>query len=133
LRSRLWAASQLSSCSSDVACWHLASFRCFAATSRLSGQSGLWRGVSPANLWVHGLVAVGIKNKVFDRTVCFNFWSDALVRHTEEARKFIEYKVSSEGGEASYFELRKLSLEWGLKIQKRRKRYQESSNQLSHF
>lgn len=50
--------------SGDVRLWqimlqnrHIASFRCYAAARRLSGYSGLWRGVSPANLWVHGLDA----------------------------------------------------------------------------
>jgi hypothetical protein len=34
--------------------WHIASFRCYAAIRQLRGQSGRWRGVSPAVLWVHG-------------------------------------------------------------------------------
>jgi hypothetical protein len=38
-----------------VGFWHIASLRCYAATCRLSGYSGLWRGVSPSNLWVHVL------------------------------------------------------------------------------
>src|SRR5467141_2080235 len=36
--------------------WHVASLRCYAAIRRLSRHSGLWRGVGPADLWVHGLV-----------------------------------------------------------------------------
>jgi hypothetical protein len=41
--------------SAHVSCWHIASLR-YAAIRRLSRHSGLWRGVGPANLWVHGLV-----------------------------------------------------------------------------
>jgi hypothetical protein len=40
----------------EVRSWHIASFRCYATTRRLSKQSGLWCGVSPADLWVHGLI-----------------------------------------------------------------------------
>jgi hypothetical protein len=67
---------------------------------------------------VHELVAVGIKNKVFNHDVCYNFWSDALVRHTDKTRKLIEYEASSEGGEASFFELRTLSIKWKERIRK---------------
>jgi hypothetical protein len=42
-----------------VACWHIASLRCYAAIRRLSRHSGLWRGVGPADLWAHGLVRKG--------------------------------------------------------------------------
>jgi hypothetical protein len=35
---------------------------------------------------IHELVAVGIKNRVFDETVCFNFWGDVLVQHADEKR-----------------------------------------------
>jgi len=33
---------------------------------------------------IHELVAVGIKNRVFDDDVCFNFWGDVLVQHADE-------------------------------------------------
>jgi hypothetical protein len=67
---------------------------------------------------VHELVAVGIKNKVFNHDVCYNFWSDALVRHTDKTRKVIEYEATSEGGEASFLELRTLSITWKKRIRK---------------
>ena len=66
---------------------------------------------------IYELVAVGIKNKVFDHEVCYNFWSDALVRHTDKTRKLIEHEVASEGGLAAYLELRKLSIEWKRRLQ----------------
>ena len=61
---------------------------------------------------IHELVAVGIKNKVFDKNVCYNFWSDALVDHTNKAQKLIDLESSVEGWEASFLELRKLSVKW---------------------
>jgi uncharacterized protein DUF4760 len=75
-----------------------------------------------AYLNIHELVAVGIRNKVFDREVCYNFWSDALVRHTERTRKLIEHDVSSEGGAAAYLELRTLSIKWKKRITKWQKK-----------
>lgn len=33
-----------------VCSWHIASLRCYAAIRRLSRHSGIWRGVSPADL-----------------------------------------------------------------------------------
>jgi hypothetical protein len=71
---------------------------------------------------VHELVAVGIKNKIFDHNVCYNFWSDALVRHARVAGKLIENEVASEGGEAAYLELRKLSIKWAKRTTKWREK-----------
>lgn len=67
---------------------------------------------------IHELVAVGIRNKVFDHAVCYNFWSDALVRHTERTKAIIEHEVSSEGGAAAYLELRILSSKWKKRLAK---------------
>jgi hypothetical protein len=61
---------------------------------------------------IHELVAVGIKNKVFDKNVCYNFWSDALVHHAKLANKLIDFESSAVGWEASFLELRKLSVKW---------------------
>jgi hypothetical protein len=72
---------------------------------------------------IHELVAVGIKNRVFDDEVCYNFWSDALVRHTDKTRKLIEHEVSSDGGAASYLELRTLSAKWKGRITKWEKKH----------
>lgn len=74
---------------------------------------------------IHELVAVGIKNKIFDREVCYNFWSDALVHHTDKTRRLIDHEVSSEDGDASFYELRKLSIKWkkrNLKWQKKQRK-----------
>ena len=67
---------------------------------------------------VHELVAVGIKNEVFDPEVCYNFWSNALVRHTEKTKQLIDYEVASEGGAAAWLEPRTLSEKWKARIEK---------------
>jgi hypothetical protein len=71
-----------------------------------------------AYLNIHELLAVGIKNKVFDEDVCYNYWSDALVRHTAETHELIEHEASAEGAEASYLELRNLSIKWKVRTTK---------------
>jgi hypothetical protein len=78
---------------------------------------------------IHELVAVGIKNKVFDHEVCYNFWSDALVRHTDKTRKLIDYEVSSDGGAAAYLELRTLSVKWKKRITKWQSRQIQAEKQ----
>lgn len=53
---RLPVEADRSSAERTRLCWHVASLPCYAAIRRLSRHSGLWRGVGPADLWVHGLV-----------------------------------------------------------------------------
>jgi hypothetical protein len=65
---------------------------------------------------IHELVAVGIKNKVFDHDVCYAFWSDALVRHTNRTQKLIDHVVEAEGQPAGFIELRNLSTKWKKKL-----------------
>ena len=56
---------------------------------------------------IHELVAVGIKNRVFDCNVCFNFWGDVLVQHANETAAVIDYEIESEGTpSAAFLELR---------------------------
>jgi hypothetical protein len=62
-------------------------------------------------------MAVGIKNKVFDEQVCYNFWSDAMVRHVKEANSIIQYEIAEGGSDALYLELRNLSVGWSARIQ----------------
>ncbi|WP_192859615.1 DUF4760 domain-containing protein [Bradyrhizobium sp. DOA9] len=65
---------------------------------------------------VHELVAVGIKNNIFDEGVCYNFWSDAMVRHVRETRPVIEYEIEDGGSDALFLELRTLSARWSVQI-----------------
>jgi hypothetical protein len=66
---------------------------------------------------VHELVAVGIRNRVFDHQVCYSFWGDTLVRHVEEAEALIAYEVET-GPPSHYLELRLLTAEWGPRARK---------------
>jgi Domain of unknown function (DUF4760) len=62
---------------------------------------------------VHELVAVGIKNRVFDENVCFNFWGDVLVEHADETAAVIDHEIESDGKpSAAFLELRNLSANW---------------------
>jgi hypothetical protein len=65
---------------------------------------------------VHELVAVGIKSKVFDDRVCYNFWSDAMVRHVKETDSIIQYEIAEGGSDALFLELRQLSTRWSARI-----------------
>jgi len=65
---------------------------------------------------VHELVAVGIKNKVFDDRVCYNFWSDAMVRHVKKTDSVIQYEIAEGGSDALFLELRQLSTRWWTRI-----------------
>jgi len=72
---------------------------------------------------IHELVAVGIKNRVFDEDVCFNFWGDVLVQHANETAAVIDYEIECEGTpSAAFIELRQLSSEWTDRTKKWRKR-----------
>jgi Domain of unknown function (DUF4760) len=62
---------------------------------------------------IHELVAVGIKNRVFDDDVCFNFLGDVLVQHADETAAVVDYEIETEGvPSAAFFQLRELSAEW---------------------
>jgi hypothetical protein len=62
---------------------------------------------------IHELIAVGIKNRVFDGDVCYNFWADVLIDHAREMKGVIDYEIESEGApSAAFLELRLLSVEW---------------------
>lgn len=66
---------------------------------------------------VHELIAVGIKRKVFDAGVCYNFWGDALVRHAKDAEAVIYYEMEASAPSA-YLELRQLSAKWTRRAEK---------------
>jgi hypothetical protein len=72
---------------------------------------------------VHELVAVGIKNRVFDHDVCYNFWGDVLVRHARETKAAIDYEIETEGApSAAFLELRQLSVDWTNRAKKWREK-----------
>jgi hypothetical protein len=61
---------------------------------------------------VHELVAVGIKNEMLDRKICFDFWSGVLIRCVEAARPLIDHVRQRPGGQPTYSELETLYREW---------------------
>lgn len=68
---------------------------------------------------VHELVAVGIRNKVFDGDVCYNFWADVLVDHAKETKAVIDHEIECEiTPSAAFLELRTLSIKWNRRAQK---------------
>jgi len=71
---------------------------------------------------VHELVAVGIRRKVFDGRVCYNFWGDALVRHARETEAVIAYEIET-GTPSAYLELRLLNAKWARRAQKWREKH----------
>lgn len=72
---------------------------------------------------VHELVAVGIKNRVFDKEVCYNFWADVLIKHASEAKAVIDYEVEAEGApSAAFLELRIICVEWMARAKKWREK-----------
>jgi Domain of unknown function (DUF4760) len=65
-----------------------------------------------AYLNIHELLAVGIRNKVFDRRVCYDFWGDVLLNACNESQKVIEYVQCIPNGKATYADLLKLRQRW---------------------
>jgi hypothetical protein len=65
-----------------------------------------------AYLNIHELLAVGIRNKVFDRRVCYDFWADVLVNACIECKKVIDRVRNAPNGGATYTDLLKLQQRW---------------------
>jgi hypothetical protein len=65
-----------------------------------------------AYLNIHELLAVGIRNKVFDRRVCYDFWADVLLNACIESKKVIDHVRSAPIGMATYSDLLKLQQRW---------------------
>jgi Domain of unknown function (DUF4760) len=61
---------------------------------------------------VHELIAVGIKNGMFDGRTCYDFWSRILIRCVEAARPVLDHIRGRPGHEATYVELESLYVKW---------------------
>jgi hypothetical protein len=61
---------------------------------------------------VHELIAVGIKNGMFDDRTCYDFWSRVLIRCVEAAKPVLTYLRERPGHEATNIELESLYLKW---------------------
>jgi hypothetical protein len=61
---------------------------------------------------LHELIAVGIKNGMFDYRTCYDFWSGVLIRCVEDARPVLDNVRARPGHEATYVELEDLYAKW---------------------
>jgi hypothetical protein len=61
---------------------------------------------------IHELIAVGIKNGMFDDRTCYDFWSRVLIRCVEAAKPVLEHVRARPGGRSIYIELDTLYLKW---------------------
>jgi hypothetical protein len=65
---------------------------------------------------VHELVALGVRKKVFDKAVCYHFWSSVLAGDCKASERIIEYVTSGDGAAGTYYELRQINKAWGKKL-----------------
>jgi hypothetical protein len=75
-----------------------------------------------ACLNMHELIAVGIENKVFDKTVAYSYWSGALVSHCEKAGRIIDFSRSDPSDLSAYISVIELNKKWKRKLDKWTKR-----------
>jgi hypothetical protein len=61
---------------------------------------------------IHELIAVGIKNGMFDDRTCYDFWSGVLIRCVEAAHPVIQHVQARPGARAIYIELETLYARW---------------------
>jgi hypothetical protein len=61
---------------------------------------------------VHELVAVGIKRRILNHDICFDYWCDVLLRGVDAARPLIVHVRTQPGHKATYDELLVLYDKW---------------------
>ncbi len=62
---------------------------------------------------IHELVAVGVHNKVLDKRVCFDFWSDELMDAYRNCKRIIEdARLEPKGTRFTYADLERLNTAW---------------------
>jgi hypothetical protein len=61
---------------------------------------------------LHELLAVGVLKAVFDKKVCYDFWSGELVLAYIEALPLIKYVQAQKNSKNVYAELEKLAKHW---------------------
>jgi hypothetical protein len=71
---------------------------------------------------IHELVAVGIKNKIFDHKICYDFWADTLTGGYRDAKPLIDFIRTRPQNRFTYCELEELSTKWRKKIERVLKR-----------
>jgi Domain of unknown function (DUF4760) len=75
-------------------------------------------GALRSYLNIHELIAVGIRRKVFNQSVCYNFWCAEPTRACKESQRVIDSVRKKPGETATYWELRKLNIRWNRKLEK---------------
>ena len=62
---------------------------------------------------IHELVAVGIRDKVLDGEVCFDFWSDELMDAYRNCKRVIDHaRLPPKGTHFTYADLERLNDRW---------------------
>ncbi|MBX9711413.1 MAG: DUF4760 domain-containing protein [Xanthobacteraceae bacterium] len=72
-----------------------------------------------AYLNVHELLAVGLRNSVFDEKTCFEYWADALLAHYLLSENIITLMREQAGDESAYIQVQRLSEKWKKKKSRR--------------
>lgn len=72
-----------------------------------------------AYLNIHELLAVGLRNSVFDENTCFDYWADALLAHYSDAQNMLTLMRKVPGNETVYVQVQRLSEKWQKKKSKR--------------
>jgi hypothetical protein len=66
---------------------------------------------------IHELIAVGIKNKVFDKKVCYQFWSAVLVLHAKQTTALVDFCRRNPEEAAVYLQFTNLARKWERKVE----------------
>lgn len=61
---------------------------------------------------VHELVAVGIKGKVLDPTICYEYWSEVLINNCRDAKPVLDFVLQRDSSATTYRDLEALRAEW---------------------
>jgi hypothetical protein len=79
-------------------------------------------GALRSYLDVHELIAVGIRRRVFDGSVCYNFWCFELSSACGDCQAMIESEQRKPGLSGRYAELVKLNEKWSKRMERRRRK-----------
>jgi hypothetical protein len=83
-------------------------------------------GALRSYLNIHELIAVGIRRKVFDNSVCYNFWCAELTRACTESQRIIDFVRRKPNEASTYWELRRLNERWSMELEKWRRKQKVS-------
>lgn len=61
---------------------------------------------------VHELIAVGIRKKVLDHDVCYEFWCDTLTNGYRDAKSMLDYIGDKPKNKSTYSELHSMNASW---------------------